>query len=119
MKLEVGMYIRTNLGEIGKVTSIATDNIFDDCDLTFYNSEPFLKGKEVKFDWYILNLIKPGDFVNGQLVVSTGYNIFDEWCVTVRPYNWNTEYIYPDEIETILTKEQYEANCFRLKGDSK
>ena len=28
MELKVGMYVRTDLGEIGKVTSIANDDVF-------------------------------------------------------------------------------------------
>lgn len=73
MKLSVGMYARTDLGEIGRITSIVRDNVFSDNEMIFYNSKPFLKGKGVKASHNIIDILELGDYVNGLRIEKNKY----------------------------------------------
>lgn len=73
MKLNVEMYVRTDLGEIGRITSIVKDNVFSDNEMIFYNSKPFLKGKEVKASHNIIDILEEGDYINGLRIEKNKY----------------------------------------------
>ena len=131
MEIKEGMYVRyvasfhhndsdKPVVKIGKIIGLVGGYIQLD---TFWPNngvfptedfKKFIKG-EPSFD--IIDLIKPGDYVNGKEVVVAGYNSYDEICVSVKPtdgrYDW--EYIYPKGIKTILTKEQYESMSYKLE----
>lgn len=63
----------------------------------------------------LIDLIQKGDFVNGKEVVSTDYENFIE-CGFENDYT-KTIMIHKNEIKTILTKELYEANCYKVKEE--
>ena len=113
--IKEGMYVRTNTGKLGIVIDVlygARDRyILDSSNVYIYDNEDI---KDANYD--LLEIIKPGDFVNGKIVRSVGFNRFDDWCVTVQDKEAPECYIYPNEIDTILTKEQYEATAYKLGG---
>ena len=120
-KLKVGMYARTDLGEIGKITSVASDDVLGTGEMTFYNSEPYLKGNETKASYNIIDLIEVGDVI----IDKEGHKY---------PINYEFETDYNDEYKSyeitiddhitlffkdglsIVTKEQFESMEYRL-GD--
>ena len=115
MKIKEGMYVRTTKG-IGKIEQVIdTDDkydkyryIVDISKIYIFNDDDVLT--EPSFD--IIDLIKPGDYVNGKEVIIAGYNIYDDWCVTVKSDDGCNDYIYPKEIKSIVTKEQFESMSY-------
>ncbi len=67
----------------------------------------------------LIDLIKEGDYVNGYKTIELKKsNIKDDGiCILVyrnhQYEQWET--IFENEIETILTHEQYEQKCFRVE----
>ena len=105
MKLEPNMYIRdTRKGKIYKLTDFGLE--FRP-QKTTYDFE--------KASHNIIDLIEAGDYVNGKPVAEI-YE--DERCVTLddNDKGWNT-IVKENEIKTILTKEQFENNCYILQDE--
>lgn len=110
MDIQVGEYVRDCDGIIVLVKNI----VFDEDSNDIWYEERILKGtwksRITKHSKNIIDLIEVGDFVNGVRVLDvTGDYIhtteFD--CCKER---------LKRKLEIILTKEQYEANCYRLEG---
>ena len=58
--------------------------------------------------------ISEGDLVNGEVALQVGYHA----VATIKlPTNGYGGFIHKDEIKSILTKEKYEANCFKVKEE--
>ena len=120
MKIEKGMYVRTKNGIIAKCTEVKVNrNMFDRIifENGYYIDWEFIdipKEQSVieiaNFD--IIELINPGDYVNGKEVIVAGYNIYDDWCVTIISDDGCNDYIYPKEIKSIVTKEQFESMSY-------
>lgn len=104
--IEVGEYVRTNYGRICKVIN---NDYFMPRYLECENEMLIDRTNIVKYSKNIIDLIEVGDYINGQKV----YKITSAciYCVGKAVQNKLTI-----NIETILTKEQYERNCYRL-GD--
>ncbi len=63
-----------------------------------------------------IDLIKVGDYVNGREVLDI-YKPRDLWePIEIRVDSRYTNFILADEIKTILTKEQYLTNCYKVGG---
>lgn len=118
MKLEVGMYVRTNLGEIGKVTAVAEDDTGLNLGL-FYNSEPYLKGREIKASHNIIDLIEIGDYVNGYKVTKINIKapITNNKAIEcgINSYGSSITYVYDNkDIKSIVTKEQFSQMEYKV-----
>ena len=109
-KLEVGMYVRTETGKIGKITNFDGNMARIDTDkfITYKN----FHNEIIKASHNIIDLIEEGDYVNGAVVVEIYKN-----------KNGNVEYIdigdlainiNNKEIESIITKEQFKSMEYRL-----
>ena len=128
MEIRVGEYVRTKNGLIGKVNKIElkgsgtrfggeylTDTIIQFNDGKVY--ERRIKDNYiVNHSKNIIDLIELGDFVNGIKVndISNiqGLNKTIQKCLLV---NIGDGYdIINEEIKTVLTKEQYERNCYKI-----
>ncbi len=101
MKLEVGMYVRTKRGQIGKITTIGKDNVaieFNGMWQDIVSKKNIVK--EPSFDF--LDLIEAGD------VISLSEDID----------NFKKEYIIgiPDLITLDAIKEKIENGNLRLVG---
>lgn len=118
MKLEVGMYVRTPKG-IAKIEEITEDRteIYFNCDTGLTIS--FIKKdftQEEMAQYYkhsdnIIDLIEVGDYVNGCRV----HRIAN--CITIILDNEeNISWVNPNEIKSILTKEQFESMKYSLEG---
>ena len=124
-EIKVGEYVRIKQGYIGKVENI---NDFRPPEtricIDFKSKELFFTdGEEItKHSPNIIDLIEPGDYVNGSRVVyfmideekSIKEGIDEKIGVEVED-EWGTIAYLIKDIKTILTKEQYEANCYEVK----
>lgn len=99
--IEVGEYVRTKKGKIFQ-----------------YSKGRAYLGKDneiVKHSKNIIDLIEVGDYVNGRLVLQTDcktQNVCLLIPFTDTKVNTNIMWYGYEDIETILTKEQYQSNCY-------
>lgn len=116
MEIEVGEYVRTDYGEIHKVVHV----VEDDGDWNYYRYENTMGDFQmsiVKHSKYLIDLIEVGDIVNGMQVLDV-YKPRDLWePVEIRVDSRYTNFIFTEDIRTILTKEQYMSNCYKVGGE--
>lgn len=67
-----------------------------------------------------IDLIEKDDYVNGYKVISVDYDVMNDTteCIELdlnSSYQYN--FISIRQIQTILTKEQYMANCYKVGGE--
>ncbi len=129
MELKEGMYIRTkyndfcNMVAIRKMDEIDDDGSFwiDDYIIDTYGDEQNkLHEENVEFaSEDIVNVIKPGDYVNGYLVTAVSKDVYGETIVFVgqrliEEAGYYRSY-YSKDIKTIVTKEQFENMAYEVE----
>lgn len=118
--IKVNEYVRTNSGLIFKVNEITYDEEYKD----YLYKESFLlvdwKENIVKHSKQLIDLIEVGDYVNGYRVI----NVINEGicpsgkCIDIDSSKDSSECtLWEEDIKTILTKEQFEANCYKVGGE--
>lgn len=117
MKIEEGMYVRTEKGEIKKVFQYnkQEDNLIW-CTL---NCHATIKSSIVKASHNIIDLIEVGDYVNGfkVLEIIKGFKVLvDKLELNTYDGNYYLKQITNNQIKSIVTKEQFENNVYRI-GD--
>ena len=118
MKLEVGMFVRTKEGNIEKICAIENEHIYTDDDyLSWYRSSIAFS----KASYNIIDLIEVGDYVNGYMITDFDDDYYDEELdEDVEGFSivlGNEEQLFripPKDIETIVTKEQFEAMQYKV-----
>ncbi len=126
-RIEVNEYVRTNNKGIKRIDRIDNNKTVNKY-LYFTGIEDF-EGKEygiikttdiVKHSKQLIDLIEIGDFVNGYKVI----NVINKEpcpsgkCVDIDSSKDSSECtLWEDDIQTILTKEQYMANCYKVGGE--
>lgn len=128
MELKEGMYVRTkyndfcNMVAIRKIDEIDDDGSFwiDDYIIdTFGDEQNKLHEEDVEFaSEDIVNVIKPGDYVNGYLVTTVSKDAYGETIVFVgqrliEEAGYYRSY-YSKDIKTIVTKEQFESMKYEI-----
>ena len=131
MEIKVGEYVRTKNGLIGKVNKIElagsgvrfggeylSDTIIQFNDGKVY--ERRVKEKDIiKHSKNIIDLIEPGDIVNNHYVKAVYLDGAVKYIKLDNAYSPENHFTgvrtYEDDIETILTHEQYEQNCYKVK----
>ena len=113
--LKIGEYTRIN-GKIGKVKDIVLNsNNYEDSGI-YLENEKFILGKEeiykLKSSYNIIDLIEVGDYVNGLPVVHNAKNNGGNIVIVVNGNAYNEE-----DIKSILTKEVFKANEYRMETD--
>ena len=122
MKLEVGMYVRTDRGNIFKVenaveidvdgtwfkSKVKENSVIKDLPRFMYDEEDEIINKA---SHNIIDLIEVGDYVNGHKVTNLWK---DEGkiigvAVNARAIGYNVE-----EIKSIVTKEQFESISYKV-----
>ena len=131
--IEVGEYVRTNNGLLGRVNKIElkgsgiryagefiTDTIIQFNDGKVY--ERRVRNKDiVKHSKNIIDLLQEEDYVNGYKVVTIDTDAPNNCkeCIELDRNNaYEYQWISKNEIETILTKEQYMKNCYKIPEKS-
>lgn len=124
-KIEVGEYVRTNKGNIGQVIGIFNGHCQAKYHIQFQGK---VKVKRqylsihtiIKHSKNIIDLIEVGDIVNGYRVI----NVINEEpcpsgkCVDIDSSKDSSECtLWENDVQTILTKEQFEANCYKVGGE--
>lgn len=121
MEIRVGEKIRCNDGLIGELIRIERDDIdislkwyvFDDGKNERYVNKPYI----TKHSFSLTDLIEVGDYVNGRLVLAVDYKK-QNICLLIplndTKANTNIMWYGYEDIKTILTHEQFEANCYKI-----
>lgn len=106
--IEVGEWVRSKIGSIGKVTKIEDGKfLYEDKSLITFI------GNVVKHSKNIIDLIEVGDIVNKSEVYEIGQSENGQkWIHTCRGFLY-----YEEDLEkvTILTHEQYKQNCYTVE----
>ncbi len=110
-------YVRLKNGLIGQFYSVEEEydgNIqinFEEFVYEYENIEQFYNDiKHIKHSKNIIDLIEVGDYVNGGYIFEIGNTINgDKWVHTL-----NGLILYNQEVQTILTHEQFEQNCYKV-----
>ncbi len=102
-RIEVGEYIRNNK-IIAKVIGTDDDNN-SLLDIQQILTKP--EEKTVKHSKQLIDLIEVGDYVNGELIT-------DKWDTRISSIRSNFS---EEDIKTIITKESYMANCYKVGGE--
>ena len=105
MKLEVGMYVRTDKGQIGKITNF--DGAMARVDTDKFITYKDFNNEITKASHNIIDLIEVGDYVNGFPVIHKENDILK--CGLLVQFKEN-------EIKSIVTKEQFESIKYSLEG---
>lgn len=125
-EIEVNEYVRTNKGNIGQVIGIFNGHCQAKYHIQFQGK---VKVKRqylstytiIKHSKQLIDLIEVGDIVNGCSVVGFGYECVNgnkEKSILVEGKYTKVNYaLLNRDIETILTKEQFEANCYKVGGE--
>ena len=101
MKLEVGMYVRTKEGEIGKVIP----NGMIEFPKDYAKIEYLVIGGEItKASHNIIDLIEVGDYVNGYLIIRKEKTLLTKQLSDIEPR----------DIKSIVTKEQFEKMAYKV-----
>lgn len=117
MDIKVGDYVRTNRGYIYKIKRIRKSDISREVYIVRAHGDnySFYLRKEniVKHSKNIIDLIEVGDIANNGYIYEIG-NTEDghKWV-----HSLNGLLLFEEDIETILTHEQYNANCYKVKGE--
>ena len=121
-KIRVNEYVKTKDGRIAQIKSIDYEaeiyrfdriiyiNDFSMKEDVLYNNEMFKK-LIAKHSKQLIDLIEVGDYVNGKYVEEIK-DYADGKCIIAL-----IGIIEEQDIKTILTKEQYEANCYKVGGE--
>lgn len=111
--IEVNEYVRTDKGYIFKVNEEKKNlqiAIFLDVEY----------GKMIKHSKQLIDLIEVGDIVNSCIVVGFGYECVNgnkEKSILVEGKYTKVNFALLNwDIKTILTKEQFETNCYKVGG---
>lgn len=122
--IEVNEYVRTDEGEIAKVTSVAKETLGETLgideyrDIGFCNTETYVKGKIVKHSKQLIDLIENKDVLKVRIDKTIMVFGIDEDTSDIK-YKELIEDIENGEYELleILTHEQFEANCYKVGGE--
>ena len=124
-KIEVNEYVRTNKGNIGQVIGIFNGHCQAKYHIQFQGK---VKVKRqylstytiINYSKQLIDLIEIGDIVNGCIVVGFGHECVNgnkEKSILVEGKYTKVNFaLLNRDIETILTKEQFEQNSYKVGG---
>ena len=115
-RIEIGEYVRTKNGIIDKVERFSVGCCLWHCEngmcIDEYNCIGTYLEDIVKHSKIISEVVEAGDYVNGKLIhkIDKGPN----YCYL---YYGKGKTFVDYQIKTILTKEQYMSNCYKVGGE--
>lgn len=128
-KIEVNEYVRLARNQgINKIIDIydkkyelETDIANEWGEFTCILEEYQLKDEIINHSKHLIDLIEVGDYVNGYKVINV---INEEPCPSGKYIDIDSSKdssectLWEDDIKTILTKESYMANCYKVGGEN-
>ena len=127
--IEVNEYVRTKTGLIAQIKSIDYENeiykfdkdvytnAFGFVTTTIYNNEMFQKMIK-RHSKQLIDLVEVGYYVNGRevkhIAMFEGFPDYPELIFVDETHLIPDDTCENDEIQTILTKESYMANCYKV-----
>ena len=120
--IEVNEYVRINMDNrncigIGRVSRTVNETIYVNMNNKYNLPVSFQIDKIVKHSKQLIDLIEVGDIVNGMEVLDI-HKPRDLWePIEIRDDSRYTNFILAEDIETILTKESYMANYYKVGGE--
>lgn len=126
MELKVGMYIRTKdkngIQYVRKIVDLPKDTRYGSIivDKYIHNVKWVSKKNVLKASYEKMDLIKPGDYVNGKKVVFIDkYDriAVDENDIKTRDFEGRYDFltIKKEDIKSIATKEQFESMKYEVE----
>lgn len=125
-EIETNEYVRTKDGIIDKVI-IEYDGKCNNpncsekhisCKYNYYNEKDIVKHSK-----QLIDLIEVGDYVNGRevkhIAMFEGFPDYPKLIFVDETHLIPDDTCENDEIKTILTKESYMANCYKVGGEEK
>ena len=124
--MEIGEYIRSKEGKIDKITN----NKYYMKEYIGCSQGLQLRENIVKHSKNIIDLIEVGDIVNGYQILEIADSIYEsskriliyknekekyERWIYIQQYNGKIH--TQDDIQLILTHEQFERDCYRLENN--
>ena len=124
MEIEIGDWIRSKDGFIGKVRRITYDNMeksnYYICEKDNVMASNYLENI-AKHSKNIIDLIEVGDYVNGkkvkQIAMFEGFPDYPKLIFTDKKYLIPGETIENKDIKTIVTHEQFESIEYKVEED--
>ena len=125
--IELNEYVRTKDGHIAKyIKKLAKDE--DVADAMLFDSYIYEKYKHIRYSFLkeiivkhskqLIDLIKVGDYVNGRevkhIAMFEGFPDYPKLIFVDETHLIPDDTCENDEIKTILTKERYMANCYKV-----
>ena len=113
MKLEEGMYVRTNDGYINKIKKLNQYNVLVDARDLFGEELNIPNNEIIKASYNIIDILEVGDYVNGNPVCIIKEDEHNRKCIYADS---NYKYGYLEEdIKSILTHEQIEQMAYKVE----
>lgn len=119
MNIEVGDYVRSADGFIGKVIKIEYDKDFNDYALYIDHLPSFEYATYVqKWSKKIIDLISSGDYVNGKYVFKNGVDFDGEKCLHLESSDVYAcqNFLYEKDIKSIVTHQQFKQMEYEVNG---
>ena len=124
-EIEVNEYVRTNKGNIGQVIGIFNGHCQAKYHIQFQGKvkvkRQYLSTHTIiKHSKQLIDLIEVGDIVNGyrvENVINEGLCPSGKYIDIDSSKDSSECTLWEDDIQTILTKESYMANCYKVGGE--
>ena len=117
MKLEVGMYVRTENGIIGRIYEKIEDMFTYRDNNRDYITYGGLHNEILKASHNIIDLIEAGDYVNGSKVMNIVEEDGTKYLVLERDEVYYDSCLEPssdNDIKSIVTKEMFESMQYKV-----
>lgn len=123
--IEVNEYVRTKKGIIGELISETLSYPEpSEWKLKVNNTEIVIVESEdypVNHSKQLIDLIEVGDYVNGRevkhIAMFEGFPDYPKLIFVDETHLISDDTCENDEIQTILTKERYMVNCYKVGGE--
>lgn len=114
MKLEVGMYIRTKRGKIGKIITISEDDVAIEFNKMWQDIT--LKKNIIKASFNVIDLIKPKDIILGlDGKIYRCWRIYNGYVFTYSKNKEGVTVTLVDyQIDKVLTREQFDKLAYEV-----
>lgn len=129
MDIKVGEYVRTKDGYLGILIAInkqdynylVVDTSIEVRKDGYPSTYLYLKKENIKkYSKQLIDLIEVGDYVNERevkhIAMFEGFPNYPKLIFVDETHLIPDDTCENDEIKTVLTKEQFEANCYKVGG---